>query len=40
MNRARIGVIGLGRFGVQHARVLAQLPHAKNRQSIYRQGAN
>lgn len=27
MNRARIGVIGLGRFGVQHARVLAQLPH-------------
>lgn len=29
MNRARIGVIGLGRFGVQHARVLAQLPHVE-----------
>ena len=29
MNRTRIGVIGLGRFGVQHARVLAQLPHVE-----------
>ncbi len=29
MNRARIGVIGLGRFGAQHARVLAQLPHVE-----------
>ena len=29
MNRAKIGVIGLGRFGVQHARVLAQLPHVE-----------
>ena len=29
MNRAKIGVIGLGRFGVQHARVLAQLPQVE-----------
>ena len=29
MNRTKIGVIGLGRFGVQHARVLAQLPHVE-----------
>jgi UDP-N-acetylglucosamine 3-dehydrogenase len=29
MNRTKIGVIGLGRFGVQHARVLAQLLHVE-----------
>lgn len=29
MNRGKIGLIGLGRFGVRHARVLAQLPHVE-----------
>ncbi len=29
MDRAKIGVAGLGRFGVWHARVLAQLPQVE-----------
>ena len=29
MDRAKIGVVGLGTFGAKHARVLAQLPQVE-----------